>query len=334
MKGLAALASAVACVTAAIVSVSGQQAAPAAPATPLPWAYPLNPPGPGRGAAPAAAQPDPTPRRVPGSSVEMTQAQLRDLFNPPDWHPDNHPAMPDVVAHGRRPDVRACGFCHLPNGQGRPENASLAGLPAPYIEQQMADYRAGRRKSSEPRMGPPALMLTIGKAAASEEAASAAAYFSSFPYKKWIRVVEQNMVPKTRAQGGMLIVEDGGAMEPIGQRIIETPEDLERTELRDSASGFIAYVPVGSIKRGQALVTTGGNGRTVACVTCHGSDLKGLGPVPPLAGRSPSYTVRQLWDMKQGNRAGLWSPLMKAAIEKLTIDDLVAIAAYTSSREP
>lgn len=338
MRVRTALACAVACSVVAVVSVRGQQpAAPAPPATPLPWAYPLNPPAAGRGApAPAqpAAQPDPTPRRVPGSTVEMTQAQLRDLFNPPDWHPDNHPAMPEVVAHGRRPDVRACGFCHLPNGQGRPENAGLAGLPAAYIEQQMADYRAGRRKSSEPRMGPPALMLTIGKAATAEESAAAAAYFASFPYKKWIRVVEQNMVPKTRAQGGMLIVEEGGGMEPIGQRIIETPENLEQTELRDSASGFIAYVPVGSIKRGQALVTTGGNGRTVACVTCHGADLKGLGPVPPLAGRSPSYTVRQLWDMKQGNRAGLWSPLMKAAIEKLTIEDLVAIAAYTSSREP
>ena len=81
-------------------------------------------------------------------------------------------------------------------------------------------------------------------------------------------------------------------------------------------------------------MTTGGNGRTVACGTCHGPDLKGLGPVPPIAGRSPSYTVRQLWDMKTGNRNGLWAPLMKAAIEKLTIEDLVSIAAYTSSREP
>jgi cytochrome c553 len=242
--------------------------------------------------------------------------------------------MPDVVAHGRRPDVRACGFCHLPNGQGRPENSSLAGLPAAYIEQQMADFRAGRRKSSEPRMGPPALMLTIGQAATAEESAAAAAYFASFPYKKWIRVVEQNTVPRTRVQGGMLVPAEGGGTEPIGQRIIEMPEDLERTELRDSASGFVAYVPEGAVKRGQELVTTGGNGRSVACGTCHGADLKGLGPVPPIAGRSPSYTVRQLWDMKTGSRHGLWSPLMKAAVEKLTLEDLVAIAAYTSSREP
>ena len=83
----------------------------------IPWAYTLNAPPPSGG----GAAPDPTEvLRVPGSSVTFMRSQLRDLFNPPDWHPDNHPAMPPVVANGRAPDVRACGFCHLPNGQGRP----------------------------------------------------------------------------------------------------------------------------------------------------------------------------------------------------------------------
>jgi cytochrome c553 len=56
--------------------------------------------------------------------------------------------------------------------------------------------------------------------------------------------------------------------------------------------------------------------------------------VPPLAGRSPSYTVRQLFDMQQGNRKGPWSPLMQNAVAKMTIDDMIAIAAFTASREP
>jgi len=111
-----------------------------------PWAYALNPPT-TPGAAPAAP-PDTSQKHVPGSSVALTLPQTRDLFNPPDWYPDDHPAMPEVVQHGRRPDVRACGYCHLPNGQGRPENASLAGLPAGYIVQQMADYKNGLRKTS------------------------------------------------------------------------------------------------------------------------------------------------------------------------------------------
>jgi hypothetical protein len=54
---------------------------------------------------------------------------LSDGFGPADWYPGDHPKMPDVVAHGRRPDVHACSLCHYPNGKGRPENAGVAGLP-------------------------------------------------------------------------------------------------------------------------------------------------------------------------------------------------------------
>ncbi|MDP2318822.1 MAG: cytochrome C [Acidobacteriota bacterium] len=282
----------------------------------------MNPP-PVPGAKPAP--PDPAPQQVSGSTASQTVAQTRDAFNPPDWHPSAHPPMPDSVAKGRRPELRACGFCHLVNGQGRPENASLAGLPAAYIVQQMADFKNGDRKSAEPKMGPPNAMIQDAKAANDEEVRTAAAYFASFPFKKWIRVVETSDVPKTRIAGSMH-VPAGEGTEPLGQRIIEMPEDLRRTELRDASSGFVAYVPKGSIAKGEALVRT--------CGTCHGSDLKGLGPVPPLAGRSPSYTVRQLFDMQQGVRKGPWSALMKTAVEKLTVDDMIAIAAYTASREP
>ena len=299
---------------------------------PPPWAYTVNPP-PAQGAKPTPAPADPAPRTIPGSALSLTLAQTRDAFNPPDWFPDTHPPMPESVAQGRPREMRACGFCHLVNGQGRPENASLAGLPAAYIIQQMADFKNGDRKSAEPRMGPPNAMIQDAKAATDEDVRTAAAYFSSFPFKRWIRVVESMEVPKTRIAGSMHVPTNDGA-EPMGRRIIEIPEDLQRTELRDGTSGFVAYVPIGSIARGETLVKTGGSGKTVACATCHGATLKGLGPVPPLAGRSPSYTVRQLFDLQQGVRKGPWSALMKAAVEKLTIDDMIAIAAYTASREP
>ena len=303
-------------------------------ATPPPWVYTINAPAPP--GAPAPPPDDGSPRSVPGSAVRLTRAQLGDLFNPPDWHPDNHPPPPEVVAHGRRPDVRACGYCHYPNGQGRPENSSLAGLPAAYIVQQMADMRAGLRRSAEPKMRPPAAMLAIAKASTVEEDRAAAAYFASFPYRRWVRVVEAATVPKMIVAGAVFVPLTGAAAgtEPIAGRILETPEDVGRAELRDSASGFIAYVPPGSVARGEALVTTGGGGRTIACGVCHGADLKGLGAVPPLAGRSPSYTVRQLFDFQHETRNGPWAPLMRAAVQKLTLDDMVAIAAYTASREP
>jgi cytochrome c553 len=265
--------------------------------------------------------------------VRLTRAQLGDLFAPPDWRPDNHPPPPEVVAHGRKPDVRACGYCHYPNGQGRPENSSLAGLPAEYIVQQMADMRAGLRRSADPNMRPPAVMLAIAKASTVDEDRAAAAYFASFPFKRWIRVVETATVPKTRIAGGMHVPIEGAGQEPIAGRIIETPEDIGRADLRDSASGFVAYVPVGSISKGRALVN-GAGGRASACGVCHGAELRGLGPVPPLAGRSPSYTTRQLFDLQHGVRRGPWAALMRAAVERLTLDDMVAIAAYTASREP
>jgi len=132
----------------------------------------------------------------------------------------------------------------------------------------------------------------------------------------------------------MYVAVESGGVEPIGQRIIEMPEDLERTELRDDRSGFIAYVPTGSIAKGRELVRTGGGGRTQPCGVCHGDDLRGLGPVPPLAGRSPSYLVRQLYDLQTGVRKGRWSPLMQAAVAKLSVADFVALAAYAASLEP
>jgi len=91
---------------------------------------------------------------------------------------------------------------------------------------------------------------------------------------------------------------------------------------------------VGSIKRGQALATTGGNGKTTPCTVCHGPDLKGLGPIPNLAGRSPSYLARQVYDMKLGTRQGAMAALMKPVIEKLTDSDVVDLIAYVSSLEP
>jgi cytochrome c553 len=296
------------------------------------WAYPVVPQG--TPPPPPAPPDDGSPKRLPGTSVTLTLKQTRDFANVPDWHPDDHPAMPDIVAHGRPPEVRfGCGYCHYPNGRGRPENASVAGLSAAYIVQQMADFKNGVRKSSEPRMGPPSLMAQLSKSVSDADVKAAADYFASLKWTQWIKVTEANTVPKTRIAGGMFIPAEGGGTEPLGKRILEMPEDRERTELRDSQSPFVAYVPVGSIKKGETLAKTGG-GRTVQCSICHGADLKGLGPVPGIAGRSPSYTARQLFDMQHGARNGVWTDLMKPVVAKLTDDDVISLAAYTASLVP
>ena len=234
----------------------------------LPWAFVLNDPASGN-----ADVPDPDEVvTVPGSSVSMPRSAINLSNGPPDWHPNSHPPMPELVATGGGEGVVACGYCHLPNGQGKPENASLAGQPYEYIVQQMADWRNGLRKTGEPRMGPPAFMERIGLAATDEQARVAAEYFSSIDFKPWIRVVETDMVPETRFAGWIHKVIEGGGTEPIGTRVVETPEDLHRTELRDDASSFIAYVPTGAIARGEDLVTTGGPDPT-ATVRWGGSDV-------------------------------------------------------------
>jgi cytochrome c553 len=310
----------------AFLAVSSGVPAGAADSLPV-WAYPVNPPG---------LKPEPDDgavKQVPNSAAGYTMTQIRDLFSPPDWHPDNHPAMPDVVGRGNKPGQFACGFCHLPNGLGRPENSSLAGLPASYIAQQVADFKSGARKSAEPASLPINLMIAVAKLVSEEDAKIAAEYFASLKPVPWIRVVETDLVPKTKVGGWMLIADEGAGTEPIGQRIIEMPENLERTELRDSASGFIAYVPSGSVSKGEELIK-GGAGKTTACAICHGAQLKGLGPVPALAGRSPSYIVRQLYDIQHGVRNGEWSELMKSVVAGLSEEDLVAIAAYTASLAP
>ena len=294
---------------------------------PPPWAYAIQP-------AVQLPPDDGVPKRVPGSAAAITITEIRDLYVAPDWHPGDHPPMPGVVGRGRKPDMFACGYCHYPNGQGRPENSSLAGLSAGYIAQQIADYKNGLRKSSEPGRTAAGFMVASAKNATEADVKISAEYFASLKYRPWIRVVETETVPKTHVAGFMLVPLEGAGTEPIGQRIIEIAEDVARTSLRDSRSGLIAYVPVGSIKRGEALVTTGGRGKTTVCTTCHGQDLKGIGDVPPLAGRSPSYTVRQLYDFQSGARAGLLSPLMKESVAKLTIEDMVAIAAFTASLTP
>lgn len=291
------------------------------------WAYPVNPPD-------FKVRPeDGVPRRVPGSDATYTVTQLRDRFIAPVWHPGDHPPLPSIVAQGRKPNVFACGFCHRADGPGGPENSSLAGLPAAYIVQQMADYKSGARKTSVPKRNVD-LMISLSKDITDAEVEAAAAYFSALKPRANIKIVETDSVPKTFVAGWFLTASTTGEKEALGQRIIEMPEDLERFENRDPRSQFIAYVPVGSVAKGAALVSTGGGGKTQQCAICHGPDLKGLAGMPPIAGRSPSYVVRQLYDLQNGARAGAAAALMKATVANLTVEDMVSIAAYLATRAP
>lgn len=284
------------------------------------WAYPANPDF-------KPAPDDGQPRRVPDSDVTYLVPQTRDRFFAPDWHPADHTPMPEVVAHGRKPGVYACGFCHRADGPGGPENADLAGLPEAYILEQMEDMKSGRRGSSVAKR-PPDLMVAVAKAVSDEEAKAAAAYFASLRPRAAVRIVESEAAPKTRVAGVFLADAGNGEHEPLAGRIIEVPEDTARFENRDSHVGFVAYVPIGSVARGERLATSA---EGAGCVACHGAALKGTGNVPPLAGRSPSYLFRQLYDFKHGARTGPAGASMIEIAAKLTTDDMTALVAYAAS---
>jgi cytochrome c553 len=290
------------------------------------WAYPVNP---------SDFKPPPddgSPRRVPNSDLTLTLTQVRDLFASPDWHPGDHPPQPEVVARGRKPDVMACGVCHRADGPGGPENANLMGLPPDYIKQQIADFKSGARKSSVMDRAPMSLKTKIASAATDEEVALAATYFASVKPRSVIRVTETETVPKTSVAAWFLVADKDGSTEPIGERIIELADDLGRFVSRDPRVTFTAYVPVGSIQKGRELAA--GKEPNAACGTCHGEGLKGAGDIPGIAGRSPTYIFRQLYDYKQKVRAGPASAAMMPSTEKLTINDMIALAAYAGSLAP
>jgi cytochrome c553 len=289
------------------------------------WAYPVQPQG--------FSRPNPTEVvKVPGSDKSYTVAQVNDPYAPPDWFPSDHAPMPKVVAQGNRETkVRACSQCHLTTGDGHPESSGISGLPAAYIVRQLTEFKNGGRKGIRTEA-----MTEISKGITDEEAREAAAYFAPRkPLAGYTKVVESATVPKSYVGGGAMrfVTKDGGN-EPIGNRIIELPQDEHAAEARNPRVGFIAHVPPGSIAKGEALATTGGGGKTLPCTICHGPGLKGLGEVPAIANRSPMYLYRQLNDMQAGMRTGNAMALMKAVVEKLNSDDMIALSAYVGSREP
>lgn len=265
----------------------------------------------------------------PGSTLSITRAKADDMYDIPNWYPTLYPSLPKIVQFGNKDtQVRACGSCHLPNGAGHDESAYVAGLPAGYFIRQMADWKSGDRKFSP-------TMVAMAKVVTDAEIRDAANYFAAVKPSPWIRVVESDMVPKSYiGQGNKRLLHPDGGTEPLGNRIIEVPEDEEVVVYRDPSSGFVAYVPKGSVARGKELATTGGGGKTIPCGICHGQTLQGLGDVPAIAGRHPNYIVRQLWNMQNGERTGTSAALMKQVVDRLTNDDMLALAAYAASLSP
>lgn len=266
---------------------------------------------------------------VPGSTQRYTYARAKDVFNPPDWFPGDHPPMPRPVAHGTPPDGRACGYCHTTLGLGRPENAALAGLSADYIIEQVRAFRDGSRRST----GKNEVMNRVARAVSDADVAEAARYFAALPFRSYGRVVESDTVPRFVLANVKWVRAPGNATEPIGHRLIELPDDESRVDIVDPHATFTTFVPRGSIARGAELAAHWQNGEK-ACSLCHGDDYRGTALAPPLAGRSASYLLRQLNDIKTAHRLDPGVSPMQQVARDMTSDDMIALAAFMASRKP
>jgi cytochrome c553 len=193
----------------------------------------------------------------------------------------------------------------------------------------MAYYKSGSRQD-DARMGP------IAKATSEEDVRAAAAYFAALKPSVWVKVIETATPPRTfiATSGRHRVLHPDGGTEPIGHRILEIPEDPYRTEIRDPHSGFIAYVPPGSIARGEALVKGGESGKTMPCAPCHGESLQGKNEVPRLAGLQPLYIARQLFGIRHGSSGGQAMEPMKRVVANLSEDDIIAISSYLGALPP
>ncbi len=316
------------CISGPALAAQPAPSTPPAPFVVLAWAFPL--------ANPAGPVPPPdsvTLEHVPNSSRRYTRKQVGNGFDIPDWFPGQHPPMPASVQYGVRPDGRACGFCHLPDGQGRSENGALAGLPVEYTVRQVRAFRDGTRRSSHATV-PSGPMHTVARGFASDDDVRAAArYFARLRLTRRNVIREVRDVPKTRV-AGLLYAYDGEGTEPIAGRLIEVPESLARHELRDPWVRYVTYVPTGRVSRGRVLSTRGPAGAATACATCHGPQLLGVGEIPPIAGRSPSTVLRQLINFRTRARQDSTAAPMYAVTDALSLDDMVALSAYVGSLPP
>jgi cytochrome c553 len=82
---------------------------------------------------------------------------------------------------------------------------------------------------------------------------------------------------------------------------------------------------------GKALYESGAPGQGVAaCALCHGQANQESTPFPRLAGQHPEYILRQLLYFKSRLRST--DPVMLDVCDRLTTEQIRAVAAYAASR--
>jgi cytochrome c553 len=128
--------------------------------------------------------------------------------------------------------------------------------------------------------------------------------------------------------------EDGGRYDVImsGQSMALSEQDAA-----DLGAYFAKQKMAGKVAD-PALIGTGerlyrGGNKTAgvsACIACHGPSGRGNAPAayPSLAGQHAVYTIKQLKDYRSAARMSDDSAIMRSISERLTDDEIAAVASY------
>jgi hypothetical protein len=301
---------------------------------PPPWAYGFTTPPPPNAprATPNPAQPQDNvvEHSIEGSQRKFTRAKIANRFGPADWFPGDHPTMPLVVERGaKRANIYACNLCHYRTA-GRPENADVTGLTTYFPD--LKGFKNGARKTSDPRKGNTGLMGILrsddGRGDRGRRPASPRS-----PPSRGSRSSGRQRAEDQAAGGMYLVVEGAEGQGADRQPHHQTPTARTTPSSRNPRSSFTAYVPPGSLQKGEPWSKAPSSGRRSRL-----HDLPRLRPARPrpaaAAGRSPSYLTRQLYDMQHGNRNGAWTVLMAPVIAGMNADDVLNASAYLASLQP
>ena len=114
---------------------------------------------------------------------------------------------------------------------------------------------------------------------------------------------------------------------------------LSETDMKDLAAFYASQTPKAVsfdgdlIEKGENIYRGGiTETRVAACMGCHSPSGKGNGPAgwPSLIGQHPEYIVSQLQAFKSGLRANDTGSMMRNVVERMSDEEMAAVAAYVA----
>ena len=146
--------------------------------------------------------------------------------------------------------------------------------------------------------------------------------------------------PNLAGQGEAYIVQQLGAFkanERVNPLMTPMAAVLSDEDMKDLGAHFAQQTPSGgeadasNWKAGERLYRSGDKERAIpACIACHGPQGRGNGPAkyPALRAQHAVYTFNQLKAFKDGSRKSGGSGVMQAVTERMTEEEMRALASY------